>query len=226
MFCPYCGAFNSDGSAQCAVCHGRFHTPAPAETPAVRKGRLWPALVALAVMLAIGVGLFFGIRLTPTVQTDPTMPWFSIEDGTLYFDKSLYTGGQTLVIPQTVAGQRVRQISEYCFQGCDSFSAVELPEGLEWIGTKAFAGCSYLRGVRFPETLQGIGDHAFAGCTALEALAVPFNLQTFGTGAFDDCDSLRYVYYVATMELWQQLQIDSIGPNTWIFCVDGTLQGG
>jgi hypothetical protein len=236
MFCPYCGAFNDDGSAQCAACQGRFQISAPveeapvteapvAESPALKKGRIWLPIAILAAMLTVGLILFFTFPLTGSVATDPRMPWFTVEDGILYFDKALYTGGDTLTVPQQFGGQKVREISEYCFLGCDSFSAVRLPEGLEWIGPKAFAGCSELRGIKLPETLRGIGGEAFAGCTSLEAIVIPYTARTVGTGIFDDCDALRHIYYPGTRADWRLLKVDSIGPLTRVYCIDGVVSG-
>lgn len=232
MFCPYCGAFNADGSPQCGACHGRFQISAPveeapvAETPAPKKGRIWPAIAILAAMLTFGLVLFFTLPLTGGVADDPQMPWFTLEDGILYFDKTLYTGGETLTVPQQIGGQKVRELSEYCFLGCAGLTAVELPEGLEWIGPKAFAGCIQLRGIKLPESLQGIGGEAFAGCAALEAIAIPYTVRTVGIGIFDDCGALRHIYYPGTRADWHLLEIQGINPKARVYCIDGVVTGG
>lgn len=225
MFCPYCGGFNSDGSESCQSCHGRFSVTAPAP-PAPKKGRVWLPLAILAAMLALGLFLFFTVPLSGGASVDPDMPWFSVEDGTLYFDETLHPGGTTLIIPKTVAGHKVRIISDSCFSGCDSFSAIELPEGIEEIGPRAFAGCARLRGIKLPETLTYIGGEAFSGCSRLEAIAIPYTAKTVGIGIFDGCDALRHIYYPGTIADWQQLDIDSVPPKALIYCVDGVSAGG
>lgn len=225
MFCPYCGGFNSDGSEVCRFCHGRFSVTAPA-APAPRKGRIWLPLAILGAMLVMGLFLFFTIPLSGGPSVDPDMPWFSIENGTLYFDESRHPGGTTLTVPRTVAGQKVRIISEYCFYGCDTFSAIELPEGIEEIGPSAFAGCQRLRGIKLPETLTFIGGEAFSGCSRLEAIAIPYTVKTVGIGIFDGCDALRHIYYPGTTADWQLLDLEGIGPKTRIYCIDGVVTGG
>lgn len=235
MFCPYCGTFNTEESTACCRCGGTFRaapvaqpaTEAPRVTePAPKKGRVWPPLLVLVVLLAIGLTLFFLIPLTGSSVTDPAMPWFTMRDGVLYFDDSAYIGGSELTVPAAIMGQKVTAISDGCFSGCEWMTAVFLPEGLLSVGDGAFENCTALRGIRLPETLRSLGDEAFAGCEALEAVCIPYATQDLGSDIFRGCGSLMHIFYPATKEEWSKLKLDSIGKNTRIYCVDGVVSGG
>ena len=121
MFCPYCGSFNAEENTVCCRCGGAFRTkeiqsnavetPVTAETQRP-KGRIWPPLLVLIVMFAVGLALFFTIRPAAPGTTDPAMPWFTVRDGELYFDESRYVGGPELTVPDAVMGQPITAIAE------------------------------------------------------------------------------------------------------------------
>ncbi len=226
MFCPQCGEKNTDESRFCSCCGNPLHTfPAnpPEEIPAApRKGRLWPPLVILAVLFAAGLALFLWIRM-PAAATDPQMPWFSVQDGVLYFDADLYTGSSELTVPAVIAGQQVTAISDRCFSGSTDLTAVFLPEGISHIGDSAFAQCSSLRGILIPESVKSLGLGVFYNCRKLEAVCIPYAVKTAGADIFAGCTSLRHVFYPGPMEAWEQLRILPPSGETRIYCHDGTM---
>lgn len=234
MFCPYCGSFNAEENTVCCRCGGAFRikkiqstaveTPVTAEAPCP-KGRIWPPLLVLIVMFAVGLTLFFTIRPAASGATDPAMPWFTVRDGELYFDESRYVGDSELAVPDTIMGQPITAIAESCFSGCSRLTGIFLPEGIQSIGDRAFKNCASLRGIKLPESLRSIGKEAFAGCTDLEAVCLPYGAQTLGSGIFRGCERLVHIFYPATMEQWKKLKLDSIGKNTHIYCVDGVVNG-
>ena len=178
----------------------------PAEVPAEpdpqpKRGRLWPPILVLCLMMCTGLSAFFLAHRTP----DPARSCFTVENGVLYFDYSLYTGPETLTVPETVDGVAVTGISQGCFADCDSLTTIILPETVTVIGDSAFAGCDALRGIYFPNGVSSIGAGALAQCTALEAVYFPDSLMEIGDGCLDGCDGLRYILFDGTYAQWRDL---------------------
>lgn len=195
-----------------------------AAPPAPRK-KHWVPYVILAVIFVIGLAFYLGTQGTSKAQrvSDPLLSWFSIEDGTLYFDSSQYIFGNTLVVPETVAGQTVTALSENCFSGADMFIMIKLPDTLEVIGNSAFSGCTKLRGVFIPESVVRIGSNAFLGCTKLESLCIPYGVASIGKSAFGSCPKLNHIFYGGSMEDWKLLYPEYIARQTCIYAADGIL---
>lgn len=194
-------------------------------SPAPRK-KHWVPYLILAVIFVIGLAFYLGTQGTSKAQrvSDSLLPWFSVENGTLYFDPDRYVGGSTLEIPEAVAGQTVTALSEGCFSGADTFIMIKLPETLEVIGRSAFSGCTKLRGVFIPESVVRIGANAFLGCTKLESLCIPYSVASVGAGAFASCPKLNHIFYTGPMEAWKYLYAEPITQQTCIYAVDGTLR--
>lgn len=169
--------------------------------PQPRKGRLWPPVLALIVMTCIGLAAFF---LSPKAP-EPVKSCFSIDNGVLYFDYSLYTGSDELTVPETVDGMAVTAISEGCFQDCDRLTTVILPESVTVIGENAFASCDALRGIYIPNGVLSVGAEAFAECPKLEAVCFPASIMEIGDGCLDNCVSLHYIFYDGTYDQWRKL---------------------
>lgn len=197
--------------------------PVPAvaapEPPPRKAGRLWPPFLTMALMIFLGISVFFATR--SHIGTDPTMPWFYVDGGTLYFDAVLYTGGSELTVPRSIGGQAVTALSEDCFARCYTLTAIFLPESLTEIGPGAFAECTSLRGIDLPESLTAIGAKAFYNCNSLEAIRIPGTVTSIGKQAFSSCQSLRYIFFSGTYQQWTGLYSESIAEDTLISCYDG-----
>lgn len=183
------------------------------------KGRLWPPILALCVMICIGLAAFF---LLPKA-TAPARSCFSVENGVLYFDTTLYTGGEELTVPAAVDGMTVTAISENCFADCDNLTAIILPDTVTVIGDNAFAGCDSLRGIYLPEGLLSIGIGALSNCPALEAVYFPGSLSEIGTGCLDGCNGLRYILYGGTYSQWRRLYDGTFRSGVELHTSDGTF---
>ena len=215
MYCPNCNRPRPDDYRQCPECGGMLLPSAPP-----KKGRLWPALIILGVMLMVGVTIFL---LTIPKESPPPSetPWFSVNNGTLYFYPDQYTGGETLIVPSFVDGQAVTRLSAHCFSGCDQLVMIKLPDTLTVIGAQAFADCTALRGVKLPEQVHSIGKNAFADCTALEAIYVPASVTTIGDDAFAGCDRLIHIFFVGDQRKWDRLYAGELSLDAQIYTVSG-----
>lgn len=193
----------------------------PAAAPR-KKGRLWPPLVLMVVMIAVGLAVFF--ISGRNIGTDPSMPWFRVENGVLYFDSSLYFGGSELTVPDAIGGQTVTALSEGCFADCDRLTTVILPDTLTEIGPSAFAFCENLRGIYLPKTVNTIGTRAFMECPSLEAICIPGSVTSIGADAFSLCTSLRHIFFTGYYQQWIMLYQSPITSTTYVYCSDGAYR--
>lgn len=220
MKCPTCGAEYSEAPHTCPNC-GTVLTPR-------KQGTHWIPLLIMALLSLVGFGIYLAIPMdtaqdSSIPQNDPTSdtPWFSIYDGTLYFEEDLYDGSDELTVPAKVNGETVTKIGDGCFEDCDNLITVILPDTVEVIGMDAFAECDSLRGIAIPESVTEIDDDAFSDCTQLEAITIPASMDWIGWDVFDDCDSLRFVFYDGVSDDWFYLYPEKISPDTCIYCTDG-----
>lgn len=200
--------------------------PATAPTPtpsSAKKGRIWPPLLFLGIMMTLGLLLYF---LKPSVPVEklPDLsgkPCFTVTDGVLHFDSSEYYGDGELEVPETIDGQTVTVIGADCFKDCDKLTTVILPKTLKEIDDRAFSGCSNLRGIYIPEGVTRIGNSAFANCSSLEAIYLPESIEIIADRAMFRCPKLVHIFYAGKYENWEGLYNGSMPNNTWIYCEDG-----
>lgn len=203
--------------------------PVPAPAPAavtVRKDRIWPPLLIIGIMMILGTLLFF-LRPSDVIdqpsQTAPanTTACFSVSNGILSFDASLYNGNGELEIPESIDGQLVTVIGADCFRDCTELTAVILPDTLTEIDDRAFYGCTSLRGIFIPEGVTRIGSSAFANCSSLEAIHLPESIETIADRALFRCPKLIHIFYAGKYKNWEGLYNGSMPNNAWVYCEDG-----
>lgn len=211
--CPNCGERAPKCCLICFECGAALHPP--------KKGRLWPPILILIILFATGLGVFSATKGMFTPTADSSTPWFSIDNGTVYFDPELYSGSPELEVPSIINGQTVTALGAGSFHDCDGLTTVFLPDTLTTIDSQAFRDCDSLRGVKLPESVTSIGDGAFSDCVALEALYIPAATTTIGAGAFDGCIKLKHIFYAGPYDRWIALYTGKIAENTWIYSADG-----
>lgn len=186
--------------------------------PQPKKGRLWPPVLLICLMVCGGLASFFfgsgGFREERSC--------FSIDNGVLYFDYSLYTGSDELTIPDTVDGIAVTAISDGCFRDCDRLTTIILPETVTIIGENAFTGCDALRGIYIPNGVLSVGSNALAECPALEAVSFPSSISEIGDGCLDHNESLQHIFYDGTFAQWQELYDGTYHTGVELHTNDGT----
>lgn len=227
MFCPNCGIPCEDSHRFCTHCGTALSVPISAKAEAVtvsesvpqKKGRLWPPILFMGILVCLGLGLFF--VTTGMSSHSREYAWFSIKDGELYFDEARYTGSPELTVPKTVDGQSVIALSPGCFAGCEDLTIVYLPDTLETIGSDAFYGCTSMRGIMLPDSVTTVGAGAFDRCVSLEAVCIPTTVNAIGAGAFECCDSLRYIMYPGSIRDWQGLYSEYINDQAEVYCAQG-----
>ena len=224
MICPNCQTCCADSARFCSTC-GTALLYAP-EPPKPKKGTRWIPVLILFLISVAGLILFFATADSSApirVVSSPDSSWFSVKDGKLHFEESLYTGGSELEVPSEIAGVPITALSENCFYNCENLTAVILPDSLLSIGDGAFYGCTSLRGIYIPASVQTIGEEAFYGCTALEAICIHNSMNSIRRNAFDNCNRMSYIYFTGTHGEWTVLYSEFINPYVTVFCKDGSF---
>ena len=136
-------------------------------------------------------------------------------DGILYH-KDGYTGVQTLItvpdsmdLPQvaTVA-PGTHHIAADAFRDCDTFTYLDLPDGLLTIGSDAFRSCDYLLEVEIPDSVTAIKARAFYECGWLIEVHLGRETAEVGLRAFAQCPDLITL---------------TVGDNTTVYASDGAV---
>lgn len=99
-----------------------------------------------------------------------------------------------VVIPVSIAGYPVTEISDSAFQNNTTLTSIVIPEGVTRIGIDAFNGCTALETIDLPDSLETIGVYAFYQ-SGLTSVALPKSLTRLPSSVFDDCDSLTTVTF-------------------------------
>lgn len=100
------------------------------------------------------------------------------------------TSKRSTITKATISASRsykpVTVISDYTFYGCESLTEVNIPSGIEQIGTGAFEGCSHLGSIDLPLNLKYIEGNAFKN-SGLSSIKIPANVEYIGEHAFAGC---------------------------------------
>ena len=97
---------------------------------------------------------------------------------------------EDLVIPSSVNGYDVVEISEDAFAGQTDIETITLPSGLQTIDNGAFDGCSSIEAIEIPNTVTDIGSQSLRGltsCTSLTFEAGGTELLSIGSSSFESC---------------------------------------
>lgn len=93
-----------------------------------------------------------------------------------------YIGSEAVVrIPQEYEGYPLTTIDAKAFENCSGIAALEIPEGVTYIGDYGLAGCTGLKVIALPETLLSMGEHALDGVENLSIIS-PGNSYGFQLG--------------------------------------------
>lgn len=95
-----------------------------------------------------------------------------------------------IVIPAEVGGLPVTSIYDSAMKYCEGITSLTIPEGLVTIGASAFYGCNSLSAIELPEELRRICSGAFKGCTGLTELVIPDTVTIIEDEVFSGCTSL------------------------------------
>ena len=86
----------------------------------------------------------------------------------------------------------VEYIGSRAFYSADQLENVTFPDSIISIGAEAFAECERLT-CFMPDSVYVIGDYAFENCTSITSVNLPHGVQRIGDGAFKNCTSITSV---------------------------------
>ena len=95
-------------------------------------------------------------------------------------------------IPVQIEGYPVTEIGAQAFEG-SSCSLLELPEGIQRIGSYAFHDCNHLKEVHLPRSLREVDSYAFYDCRGLSELSMWDGIRDLDNDAFLGCDKLTKI---------------------------------
>ena len=93
----------------------------------------------------------------------------------------------------TIQTNKLTEIGEDAFYGCDNLEDINIPDGVTRIGKGAFELNFSLRKINIPSSVTYIAENAFA-CAHLDSIDIPAGVTFIGRGAFWKCDRLKKVY--------------------------------
>lgn len=182
---------------------------------------------------------------TPWLEYRHKIKKIVIKDGVTSIGKNTFYG--TYYVTEVALPKTLTKIRDYAFFYCPRLENINLPDGLEEIGSSAFTSCKFksidipdsvvkigamafdtnreLTQVVLPNGLQVVGAYTFNWCSGLKEITIPKSVKKIWVGAFDGCDVLHNVYFTGTSSEWVQIEIGSDNSsllNATIHFSDGT----
>lgn len=163
-------------------------------------------------------------RTTPPYDVAPFegatleyLTWELINDGAAYAITgigNLPETGAEVVIPSTIDGLPVTEISTRAAKLQTGLTSLVIPDSVTHIGYEAFYKCTSLKSVTLGSGMISVDERAFWECSGLEELSLPYGLQEIGVQAFYNCISLRDLTIPSTVTV--------IGAEAFFGCVTFT----
>ena len=137
----------------------------------------------------IGVAAFNGCS---RVSIDLRNPYYTVHSNCVISNSnfSIVSAFQSCSMPPV---QNLLGIGDYAFEGCNSITRLEIPNGVTHIGVGAFASCSRLEEVSLSDSVQVIGKMAFKKCPNLQTVHLQDGITTIDAQAFADCTRLKNI---------------------------------
>lgn len=102
-----------------------------------------------------------------------------------------YLNNKELTIVQL--SEKVTEIGDYAFEGCENLETIILPEKLLKIGKFAFYNCKKLKTIEFGHFIKSIGRSAFQNCCSLEQVKLFYGIREIEPWTFSGCSSLQEI---------------------------------
>ena len=96
-----------------------------------------------------------------------------------------------IVIPATISGLPVVEISSVAFERCTNITEVVIPSTVTNIQDGAFYRCESLHTVELPDSLDAIEGYAFERCEALARVEVPIRANVRRNAFSENCEVVR-----------------------------------
>lgn len=140
------------------------------------------------------------LEVVPEYAQPNNVIYYTSTDGEIVTPNASDVFGVAIISNKYINGQgiitfngEVTGIGNMAFDGCQTLSAITLPESITRIGDNAFRRCSGLVTIEVPAGVISIGSDAFQDCSNLESYTLPEELTDFGAGVFSGCTGLTSV---------------------------------
>ena len=91
--------------------------------------------------------------------------------------------------------------ANYIAEADTSIEKIDLPEGMETLGTGSFSTEKKLTEITFPSSLTKIEDYAISYCDAFSKVDLSnTNVTSIGKYAFEECNSVKEIYLPDTIQ--------------------------
>lgn len=157
--------------------------------------RLLSTLVSLSVasVFIAGASDVSAEDVYTVTQNGYTMSCTVDENGEAHIISCRGSGSADILIPSVIeSSYTVAYIESGAFSGLTEISAVEIPDSVRVIGSRAFQDCSSLNNVYIGSGAAEIGDYAFMGCFSLDEAVIPDSVTKLGKGSFMNCSAMKY----------------------------------
>ena len=119
--------------------------------------------------------------------------------------------GRRKLVTRDIFLLNITKVGDFACYYAVNLVVVDIPEGVESIGSGSFERCSSLTTVYFPTTFSFIDYAAFAHCSSLDNVdLLHTNLQELGQDAFYNCRELK------SMTIPDSLQ--TLGDSVFVWC--------
>ena len=145
------------------------------------------------------------------VDCDSSVSTAILRENTIGISGDAFTGSGiiSIEIPNSVI-----YIGNYAFYYCHSLADVIIGNHVKSIGYRAFLSCINLSSINIPDSVVSIKASAFESCESLEEVTIGKGVTSIGDSAFAGCYKLSRVYYIGTIDDWENITIGS--NNTYI----------
>lgn len=136
---------------------------------------------------------------------------YTISYDNTYVRIDRYVGtAQTVIIPNSIEGLPVTELSYSTFADCRQLKNVTIPDSITKVGSYLFENCSSLISVSIGNGITAIPIGMFSNCTSLVEVDIPDSVRTVEINAFDNCTLLTKVIIGAGLT--------TISDNAFNFC--------
>lgn len=113
-------------------------------------------------------------------------------------------------------GYEAMLVNESAYEGCDSISAVIMPDNLYLLSKSVFKNCTKLSSIDFGKSTIGADAECFSGCISLDTINFTPSVRCLGGAVFANCTALKKVVGMPdALTDWVESKDD---PNTgWGF---------
>lgn len=180
-------------------------------------------------METVGAAAFYFCTSLKNVNISDLKAWSQID---FYYSPYWYDGDMETLEPGFINSNPLIYANNLLLNG-KVVTELNVPEGVESIGTGAFCGYTKLKKVTFPKGFKSVGDAAFkdtgiteiimsndvthigelafSGCKSLTDIQLSGNIKTIGMMAFLNSKAIKNVYYGGSPTDRQKIKYLDVG---------------